>query len=117
MTFSTDLDVSVSSVTQGEWLTLAWGFVWRGVCFTVASSLVGGLAGGILGFVVGVGTVATGGSVEDIEGPLRVAGFLIGLGLGFYLLRYYIRWLLRARFGSLRLALVRESSSAARGAN
>ena len=112
MTSSIDLEVSVSSVTSREWFSLAWGFVWRAMGFAVASGLVGGLAGGILGFVLGLVMFATGVSVEDAQGPLVVAGFLLGLGMGFYLFRYYIRWLLRARFGSLRLALVRLSSSA-----
>ena len=111
MTFSTDLEVSVSSVTQREWLSLFWGFWWRGVCYAVASGLVGGLVGGILGFVVGIMTAVTGGSIEDVRGLLQVGGLLIGTGIAFYLFRYYIRWLLRARFGSLRLALVRPSSS------
>jgi ABC-type amino acid transport system permease subunit len=108
---STDLEVSASSISQREWLSLAWGFFWRGLCFTVASGLLGGLAGGILGFVVGLVTVAAGGSAEDIRGPLQGVAALLGFGIGFYLLRYYIRWLLRARFGSLRLALVRPSPS------
>jgi predicted membrane-bound spermidine synthase len=110
MMSTANVEVSISSVTQGEWWSLAWGFFWRGVCFGVASGLVGGVIGGILGAIVGLITAMVGGSIEDIRGPLGVGGFLLGLGIGFYLFRYYIRWVLRARFGSLRLVLVRASS-------
>jgi ABC-type amino acid transport system permease subunit len=106
---NTDQEISASSLTHKEWLSLTWGFFWRGACFTIASGLIGGLVGGILGFVVGIATVMVGGSIEAIKAPLQIISGLVGMSLSLYLFRYYIRWLLRARFGSFRLALVGSS--------
>jgi len=103
-----DFEVPASSVKNGEWFHLAWGFFWRGICFTIASGVVSAIVGGMLGFVVGF-IVGPGARLEEIRVPLMVAGGLIGLVLGLFLFRYYIRWMLRARFGSLRFAMLRSS--------
>ena len=99
---NTDQEISASSLTEKEWLSLTWGFMWRGVCFSIAGGLIGGLTSGLLAWLLG-------GSIEALDVPLPVISFLVGTGLSLYIFRYFIRWVLRARFGSFRLALVRSS--------
>jgi ABC-type nickel/cobalt efflux system permease component RcnA len=109
MTVETRLpsEVSPTELSRSEWIGVIWGFAWRGVAFTVASTLAGGVAGAVLGFIVGLVCTAMGIPAESWTPPLRVAGFVVGLVIGLWLLTFYIRWLLRSRFGSLRLALIR----------
>jgi ABC-type amino acid transport system permease subunit len=103
-------EVSEDQLTRGDWLQLVWGFFWRGLVFTVASVLVSAVIGFLVGFLVGMVCSALGVPPETYLLPLKVFNGLLGFAVGVWLLMFYLRWLLRSRFGSLRLALVRSES-------
>ncbi len=99
--------MDVDSLTSAEWWALSWSFFWRGVCFTVVSSLAGGVAGGFVGGIAGFMLAVSGRDVTDYETAFGAGGFIIGLLIGLYLLRFYIRWLLKSRLGGFHLSLER----------
>jgi hypothetical protein len=100
-------EVSYTELDRSDRLALLWGFLWRGVCVTLASSLAGLVAGFVIGLAGGLVAAAVGVPIADYALGLRVAAGLVGLGIGLGFLVVYVRWLLRARLGSLRLALIR----------
>ncbi len=79
-------------------LRICWGFVWRGLCVTLGSTVCGALLGGVIGFVF-----AMLGFPKTVA-PLIAAGFGLLIGLGFIYL--YVRWILSTRLGQFRLKLV-----------
>jgi hypothetical protein len=101
------VQVPLSELRGGEWVSLMWGFFWRGLVYTIlcaiGGALMGGLAGGVIGAIMG----ASGSSIEEIGRITGPVGFLLGLALGIGGLRLYLPWLLGARYGSLRLAVLR----------
>jgi hypothetical protein len=99
--------VAVSSLRFAEWASLVWGFLWRGVVFTILAALAGGLVGGIAGLIIGLVAGTVGSSLEQIQRISQMVGAVLGFVVGIVGLRFYISWLLHARFGRLRLALVR----------
>ena len=109
MQSTTETEVTASQLSKGDWLRLFWGFFWRGIIYMLASGIVGGLAGAILGVATAVVVYLSGASPppELTTLYLQVAGGLLGVVVAVLLFTVYIRWLLRARFGSLRLVLVR----------
>lgn len=109
MKSTTETEISASQLSKGDWMRLFWGFFWRGMLYMLASGIVGGLAGALLGIATAVVVYLSGASPppEVRTLYLLVAGGLLGLLVGVLLFTVYIRWLLRARFRGLRLALVR----------
>ncbi len=99
------------TLDANAWMQLMLGFFWRGIVYTlgciVAGALVGGIAGGIIGVVLGI--LGTG--LDDITAITGTVGFVLGLAVSLVGLKYYIRWLLRARFGTLRLVVVRDEAA------
>lgn len=77
---------------------ICWGFFWRGICITLASSLCGALIGGVVGFLFALLGIPK-------SAATAVAG-IVGLACGGIFLYFYIRWLLSARLGGFRLALL-----------
>ena len=102
--------VTTTQLRSNEWLRLMWGFFWRGVAFTVASALGGGIVGGVVGAVVGLVMGFAGATLEQIRAIISIVGMVLGLGVGFFMLRWYIAWLLGGRYGNLRLQIVRLGS-------
>lgn len=100
-------EVKPTDLLRSDWLRLLWGILWRGVCLAALSGLGGALAGALVGFVVGALAAAAGFAPEEYAVSLQILAGLLGLAISCWSLTLYIRWLLRARFGSLRLALVR----------
>ena len=100
-------EVSYVHLGRSEWFKLLWGFLWRGVCISAGSALTGIVAGFLIGALCGVAASATGVPVADYSLHMRILGGLVGAAIGVWFLTFFIRWLLRARFGSLRLALIR----------
>ena len=78
--------------------SICWGFFWRGISITLASTICGALIGGVIGFVFAMF------GVPKSVGPV-VAGFA-GLVSGAFFLYFYVRWLLSARLGGFKLVLV-----------
>ena len=78
--------------------SLCWGFFWRGLLITLASTICGGL----IGVVVGIVSVVLG--IPKQIGPV-IAG-ITGLVSGVCFLYFYVRWLLSARIGEFKLLLV-----------
>jgi hypothetical protein len=103
--------VEPSEWTRSDWMQVLWGFWWRGVCFAISAGIAGFIIGCILGILVGIAMAILGIPRELYTTPLQVTGFILGLGIGFYLLRFYIRWLVKARFGSLQLVFVRTAKT------
>ena len=99
--------VPLADLRRGDWLRLMLGFFWRGLVYAVACALAGGIGGGVVGGVLGGAMAARGASVDAIQVLVRPIGALVGLGLGFAGLRPYIGWLLSARYGAVRLAIIR----------
>jgi hypothetical protein len=95
---STEIEVGPGQLSAGDWLRLVWGLLWR-------AGALGLLVGAIALGVCAVAAQLTGSSPAP-TGPalLRVAAGLAALPL-------YLRWLLHARFGTLRLALIRTSET------
>lgn len=97
----TEIEVELGQLSAGDWLRLVWGLLWR-------AGVLGLLVGAIALGVCAVAAQLTGSSPAP-TGPalLRVAAGAAGLAA----LPLYLRWLLHARFGTLRLALIRTSKS------
>ena len=93
----TEVEVGPGQLSVADWARLAWGLLWRA---GVLAALVGALA---------LGVCAVGESLAgDSTPPLRPTLLrLASGGAAFAALPLYLRWLLRARFGTLRLALIR----------
>ena len=106
MNNTTETEVAGSQLSMGDWLRVFWGFFWRGVIYILAIAIVAGLAGALLGVVIAVVAKIFGASVPSAP-ILQVVGGLTGLVVSVLGFTVYLRWLLRARFGSLRFALVR----------
>ena len=99
--------VATSQVSGPEWVSLIWGFFWRGVIYTVLCAIAGAIIGGIIGAVIGIGMGAVGAAASEIRTVSGAVGFILGIGVSIVGLRLYIAWLLHARYGGLRLVLVR----------
>jgi hypothetical protein len=98
---STEIEVETGQLSAGDWARLVWGVLWRA---GVLALLVGAIALGVCSVVAQLT-----GSSPAPAGPalLRVAAGAAGLAA----LPLYLRWLLHARFGTLRLALIRTSKT------
>jgi hypothetical protein len=103
---ATATSIDPSTLSVGAWAHLMFGFLWRGVVYTlgcmIAGGIVGGIAGGILGAIMGTAGYA----IADIKSLSGWVGAVLGFAVGIIGLKFYIQWLLRARFGALRLSLV-----------
>jgi integral membrane sensor domain MASE1 len=99
--------IDPGTLGAAEWVQLVFGFLWRGIAYTIVCVIVGGIVGGIAGGIIGV-VMGMGG--YDIASIQRISGWVggaLGFGIGLVGMKFYIQWLLRARFGALRLSLVR----------
>lgn len=74
----------------------------------MASVLAGGILGAIFGFIAGLVVALSGGSKETIEVIAGVGGVVLGLISGIFLFYIYICWLLKARYGKYKLAILEE---------
>lgn len=103
--------VDPSNLGVAAWAHLIFGFLWRGIVYTIAcmivGAIVGGIAGGILGIVMGAG----GADMAGIQSITGWVGGALGFAVGILGLKFYIQWLLRAHFGTLRLSLVRADAA------
>ena len=97
-----------SDLDRSEWLRLYWGFVWRGACVGVLATLTRTATGFVLGFTAAALVTAAGVCPEPYRVPVVIASGILGLAMGLVFAAFYIRWLFRARFRSLRLALVKD---------
>jgi len=102
--------VPPSDLLPGEWVRLMWGFFWRSILYTLASAIGGAIAGAIVGFFLGLVMAVVGYSPEEIRSSARLIGGILGLVVAVVLLRYYVEWILRGRYGDLRLAVVRKGT-------
>jgi hypothetical protein len=108
--FDTPHEVRLAELLRSDWMRLVWGFVWRGACVAVLSGVGGATVGFVVGFFAGGIAAMMGIPPEQYALPLQVGSVLVALAAAVWLLSFYVRWLLRARFGSLRLALVHASA-------
>ena len=102
-----DQQIGLSELSRGDWYALSWGFLRRGLLFSVGSGVVGGVAGGIIGAVAGAVLAMASVPLEAVKTMLQLFGVFVGFGLGFLMIPYYLRWLLSARFGNVRLVVAR----------
>lgn len=102
--------VPLATLTGSEWLSFMVGFFWRGIVYTILCMILGAAVGGVVGAVIGAAMGAGGASAQSIATVVRPIGFVLGLAVGFGTLRWYIGWLLRSRYGDLRLVVVRDSA-------
>src|SRR5262245_45822103 len=103
-------EVTSDRLSRSDWIRLVWGFAWRGLCFVVGCGVAGFVIGSTLGFAVGFFATVIRIPRDTYELPLRLFSGVLALVIGLWLYTFYIRWLLRSHFGSLRLALVRVSA-------
>lgn len=87
--FTTETEIRASQLSARDWLRLLWGASWRGLLLALPGALLG----------LGLSSRAALGALYP-----TAAGALLSLAVG---LPLYVRWLFHARFGSLRLALIR----------
>ena len=103
-------EVHVSNLSRADWARLVWGFFWRNMCCALVAGAAGGLITALVVLIIGVIFFLVGLPLQVLHsyrlGPALLGGLLGGL-IGLYV---NIRWLLRARFGWFRLALVSSSS-------
>jgi hypothetical protein len=102
------LEVKIKELNLKETLNVLWGFLWRGLTISVASVLAGGILGAIFGLIVGLAVALSGGSKETIESIAGIGGGVLGLISGVFFFYIYVCWLLKAKFGKYRLALLKE---------
>lgn len=103
--------VAFDELTTRDRFRVLWGFFWRGLLITIASTVGGGVAGFVLGFILGIIGHALGWSVESIRTGGAILGGIAGLVIGLSLLWQYIRWLFRAKWSGYQLRLIRIGST------
>ena len=92
----TEVEVATGQLSAGDWARLVWGLFWRAGVLALLGA----------GVALGVESAAHVTPAPPLHPTaLRLAAGAAGLGA----LLLYVRWLLSARFGSLRLALIRTS--------
>lgn len=103
--YHTEIELRPGQLSARDWVRLVWGLVWRAAVLSLASTSLGGALGVAIGGLARLLLPATEAALEPAQ--LRVAlaglGFVASLGV----MPLYLRWVLHARFGSLRLALIR----------
>jgi len=99
--------VATSELSGSEWFSLIWGFLWRGIVYTVLCAIAGAIVGGVVGAVIGIAMGAVGAPMNEIRSVSGIVGAILGFGVSLVGLRLYIAWLLRSRYADLRLVLVR----------
>jgi hypothetical protein len=97
---STEIEIGAAQLSAGDWLRLVWGLLWRG---GVLALLAGASAVGLCALLAQLSGSQTAPAAPSL---LRIAVGTLGLAV----LPLYLRWLLHARFGTLRLALIRTAS-------
>ena len=108
--------MTTSKFSDLTWLTrigLCWGFLWRGLVATLGSTLAGGIMGGGAGLLLSIAFRLTGWCACDYLPIISVVGTGLGIGCGLFAFYLYVGWVLRAKMGEFRLALVREGVPAA----
>ena len=93
---STEIEVGAGQLSAGDWGRLVWGLLWR-------AGVLAGLAAAVALGLCSLAAQLSGAPPAQANGLLRLAAGAVGLAV----LPLYLRWLLHARFGTLRLALIR----------
>jgi len=106
-------EVSLHELSRGDWRSLIWGVWWRGFVFLLATTLAGALVGAVIGVGFGIAAAVAKAPVNAYTIPLQICCVVAGLALAIWSYRFYITWVVRARYGSLRLALVRVDAGSA----
>lgn len=98
--------VAVPHISGREWTRLTLGFVWRLALLSIPVSLVGSLAAFAVAFVV----------PDSLRPPATTndavaLSLMLAAGMVMFLLaaHVFVRWVLTASYGGLRLAVVRDS--------
>jgi hypothetical protein len=102
--------VTLAELRSTEWLHLTFGMFWRNVVWALIASLIGTLVSYIVAY--GIGTVM--GNAPDPVVYRRIAmplTLVSSVGVAFLMFRWYTRWILSGRYGSLRLVVVRDIAS------
>jgi len=100
-------EVDPKQLTMREWARVWWGCFWRATLITVPTLLLAGAFGFTLGSVAGVITAVAGGDLEHFMIPIQILGEGVGFAIGIVFFTTWLRWILKVRFGNLRLALLR----------
>jgi len=111
MNLSVVAEVPTQGLSRNTWLELWWGFFWRGLCMLLPSLIVGVLVGIVLGIILGF----LGAMFHIPKKTINIVGsagvITSGLVAGVFIFAYWLRWLLKARFGEYRFALVKDIKS------
>ncbi len=99
--------VNPKELTLPDWLRLWWGFAWRGLLIMAVSFLAGGALGFLTGVVIGLVLVMCGLDIAPFKLPMQLFGGCLGIVIGIGFFTVWFKWILRSRFGGLRLVLVR----------
>jgi hypothetical protein len=100
--------LNVDQLERSEWLSLWWGFVWRGWVIGIATMLLSVPVGFVTGFMSGF-ALSLVGAPEAVPFVSFALGIVAGLVLSVVAFSWWLRWLLGARFGDIRLALFRNA--------
>jgi len=106
-------EIPVSELTGKQWVSIYWGFWWRSACIIVAAVLLISAIYISLTFITIVTSRAllTYGVLPYIKRStaltiIKITAVIFGFPTGVYLSLLYIKWVLNARYGPLRLAIV-----------
>ena len=106
-TANTVTEVHYSDLTKKEWRQIIIGVWWRSAILVVLSLITAIIAGGLIGIAIGIFTAIIGlpkGSGKTFNILLGgISGVIVGVGY----LHYWLRWILRSKYGSLRLSIIR----------
>ncbi len=100
-------EVDLQTLRKTDWFTLAWAFIWRGLCITLGSAIAGGIIGFIFGLVIGILAAIMGIDSEIVKPTVQIISAFLGLIVGFIFVIILIKWIFKARFNNFRLTLVR----------
>jgi hypothetical protein len=107
--------MTTSNFSDLTWLArigICWGFFWRGLVATLGSTLAGGIVGGGAGLLLSITFRLTGWCACDYLPIISVLGTGLGILFGLFAFYLYVGWILRAKMGKYRLALVGEGAPA-----
>lgn len=97
----------VENITPGQWVILVWGFAWRGVCISSLALIFSYLSGGMVGLL---GTIIARSLNVESEAYLPIlhnVSITLGMFISIGSFILYVQWLVRSRFGNLKLAVTK----------
>jgi hypothetical protein len=106
----TSSEVTIGQLTRAELLRLFWGVVWRNWVMTLSALVLTFIVAFIVGAVLGLIVTASGQSIDELKLLFQAIGFAIGLAMTTIFILFWLLWILRSRYGTVRIALMRDTT-------